>query len=858
MQRLSLRLAIIAAVLVAAVGAVIVVNDARRDAAEQTQVAQLITQFGTDALSEEVMAERLLRASTPERRQALAAARREARATLARARGIADTPALAGLAVLHDRYELAVDAEQAQADRDFALRSTIHDRQVVPAFSALRDQTEAQVGELARAAQASQDRADALSAAAILTALLLAGGLTARLVRQRARLARAEQHAQYEDERRRLTEASEWRVRQMVEQIADALVIVDHHGKIVDVNPAAQRVYDRQRDDLLTLTIFDLSAMDVPTFRASVEGVREHGTVRVEGTHRRRDGTEFPIEATLSRYAIDGQDMVLGAIRDISERRAMEEEARRGAAELARRVRQQASVVQLGQLALEGTQREGLFASAAAALRDTLGVEHAGVLERLPDGAFRCHGAHTSAGIIPAGGLATRGFTHPEGLRVDDLTDTGPVDPLCAPGARAALLAVVPGDREGYGLLVAQSNTVAFTDEDLSYVRAVAHVLGAAIRREVGLELERQLEQSTRLESLGMLAGGVAHDFNNLLSVIISFVQFALDGDGDGDREQHREDLGEALSAARRAAELTAQLLAFSRVGRGDPEPIDVNAAVDQTQAMLRRTLGENVVLQADLDPTIAHIELVPGQLEQILVNLAVNARDAMPGGGHLTISTRDRPAAGGSPRAVELRVTDTGSGMPDEVRAKAFDPFFSTKLPGAGTGLGLATVHGIVSRAGGHAEIESTTAGGTTVVLRFVAANGTAPEPEHQEEPRRDGEGELVMVVEDEPQVLALTSRILRMHGYRVAEADSPERAIALRADLRPAVLLTDVVMPGISGAELAERLLADDPELRVVFMTGYAGNTDLGRFGDGVAIVQKPFSAGELLGALAGDAER
>lgn len=856
MQRVRVRLAIIAVALVAAIGAVLIVEDARQDATERTRVAQLVTQFGTDVLTEEVMAERLLRASTPERQRALAAARREARATLARARAITDTPALAGLAVLHDRYELAVDAEQAQTVRDFALRSTIHDRQVVPAFTALRNQTEARVGELARAAQSSQDHAAERSAAAALIALVLAGALTARLLRQRARLAQAERHAEYEDERRRLTEASEWRVRQMVEQIADALVIVNHQGQIVDVNPAAQHVYGRSREELLSLTIFDLSAMDVPTFRMSVEGVREHGTVRVEGTHRRRDGTEFPIEATLSRYAIDDEEMVLGAIRDISERRAMEEEARRGAAELGRRVQQQASVVQLGQLALEGAEREALFASAAAALRDTLGVEHAGVLERLPDGAFRCRGSLITTEIVPAGGLATRGFAHPEGLRVNDLDCGQGVDPLCTPNARAALLAVVPGDRDGYGLLVALSDTITFTDEDLSYVRAVAHVLGAAIRREVGLELERQLEQSTRLESLGMLAGGVAHDFNNLLSVIISFVQFALDGDGD--HETQREDLGEALSAARRAAELTAQLLAFSRVGRGDPEPIDVNAAVDQTHAMLRRTLGENIVLEADLDPAIAPIELVPGQLEQILVNLAVNARDAMPGGGHLTVSTRDRPGNGSAPRAVELTVTDTGTGMPDDVRAKAFDPFFSTKLPGAGTGLGLATVHGIVSRAGGHAEIQSAPAGGTTVVLRFVAASGTAAGPEHHEEPRRDGDGALVMVVEDEPQVLALTARILRMHGYRVAEADSPERAIALCAELRPAVLLTDVVMPGLSGAELAERLLADDPALRVVFMTGYSGNTDLGRFGDGVAIVQKPFSASDLLGAIAGEADR
>ncbi len=251
-------------------------------------------------------------------------------------------------------------------------------------------------------------------------------------------------------------------------------------------------------------------------------------------------------------------------------------------------------------------------------------------------------------------------------------------------------------------MLAAQADADAdFSADDLSYVRAVAHVLGAAIRRARGVELERQLEQSTRLESLGMLAGGVAHDFNNLLSVIMSFVQFAID---DATNARQRDDLQEALSAARRAAELTGQLLAFSRVERGQPEPIDVNRVVAETQTMLRRTLGELVELDADLGPEVAAVALAPGQLEQILVNLSVNARDAMPGGGRMVIRTRNVPASGNGGRAVELSVSDNGTGMPEDVRAKAFDPFFSTKQPGAGTGLGLATVYGIVARAGGTA----------------------------------------------------------------------------------------------------------------------------------------------------------
>jgi nitrogen-specific signal transduction histidine kinase/CheY-like chemotaxis protein len=384
---------------------------------------------------------------------------------------------------------------------------------------------------------------------------------------------------------------------------------------------------------------------------------------------------------------------------------------------------------------------------------------------------------------------------------------------------------------------------------------------------------QEQLLQAQRLENLGQLAGGVAHDFNNLLAVILNYTSFAikaLEGAGESSWaascESARDDLGQIMRAGERAVGLTRQLLAFARREVMRPQVLDLDTAITGVEDMLRRTLGEHVELvtslAGDLNPVLAD----PGQLEQVLVNLAVNARDAMPDGGTLTIDTSNvtvdaESVAGGSKsrqgQNVRLRVSDTGTGMPPEVIAHAFEPFFTTKDEGAGTGLGLATVYGIVAQAEGHVQIYSEPGMGTTFTITLPVTT-QAPFPPPPEVPyQRTPEGETILVVEDETALREVTRRILAGNGYHVITAANGPDALAI-ARSHPGeihLLVTDVVMPQMLGKEVAERIQAIKPEIEVLYMSGYARPVlaSQGRLDPGVALLEKPFSEADLL-AMAG----
>jgi signal transduction histidine kinase len=376
--------------------------------------------------------------------------------------------------------------------------------------------------------------------------------------------------------------------------------------------------------------------------------------------------------------------------------------------------------------------------------------------------------------------------------------------------------------------------------------------------------LRVQLQQSQRLESLGQLAGGVAHDFNNLLAVILGYASFI---ERRAEQGSHNErDVTEIRKAGERATRLTQQLLSFARRELVRPKVLDLTGVVIEMEQLLRRTLGEHLVLRTSLAPDLWPIMADHGQLEQILVNLAVNARDAMPDGGTLTLDTEniavDEAYAstrnGLSPgQYVRLRVSDTGVGMQSDVAARAFEPFFTTKPKGRGTGLGLATIHGIVTQAGGHVQIYSEPGLGTTFTLLLPTTD--APVPVHatadSSEPERGG-GETILVVEDEPAMLEVTRRILAGNGYDVLVAGSGPEALALvehRAGTID-VLLTDVVMPEMLGKEVAERVTVLRPDIRVLFMSGYAQPV-IGAMGDiagGREIIDKPFTEAALLDRL------
>jgi len=372
--------------------------------------------------------------------------------------------------------------------------------------------------------------------------------------------------------------------------------------------------------------------------------------------------------------------------------------------------------------------------------------------------------------------------------------------------------------------------------------------------------LEAQLRQAQKMEAVGRLAGGIAHDFNNLLTAIIGYTDLALADLREGD--PMRQDMEEILRAAHRAAGLTRQLLAFSRQQVLAPRVLDLNEVVQTVDKMLGRLVGEDIELQSVLAPGLGHIKADPGQLEQVIVNLAVNARDAMPTGGKRTIETADVEMAETrgrdlttvpAGRYVMLAITDSGTGMDEDTKARIFEPFFTTKEQGKGTGLGLATVYGIVKQSGGFIWVYSEPGHGTTFKIYLPrvegAADALAPPVGTAAVPRGT---ETVLIVEDEEAVRALAKTALARKGYRVLEAANGGEALLLCESERAPIhlLVTDVVMPGLGGADLAQRLAPLRSEMKVLFISGYTDRAAArhGTMQPGAAYLEKPFSLDAL----------
>jgi PAS domain S-box-containing protein len=381
--------------------------------------------------------------------------------------------------------------------------------------------------------------------------------------------------------------------------------------------------------------------------------------------------------------------------------------------------------------------------------------------------------------------------------------------------------------------------------------------------------IERRLQQSQRLESLGQLVGGVAHDFNNLLNVIQGYSDFSAEqvqalAPGDPRLEPVLEDIEQVRVAAQQASRLTRQLLTFAREDVIRPEVLDLNEAVKEAGLLLRRTLGEHIELVIAAEPALWRVKADRGQLEQVLVNLAVNARDAMPGGGRLSIDTGNtevdaayatrRPELR-SGRYAQFRVSDTGTGMDRATVARVFEPFFSTKPKGRGTGLGLATVYGVVTQAGGHIEIYSEVGLGTTITVLLPATDEDAephPAPAGTIDDQR-GHGETILVVEDEESLRQLTTRILARNGYQVCAVSNGAEAVRRAGDPAQPItlLLTDVVMPEMLGNEVAARIGAIRPDVPALFMSGYAQPIldSHGVAASSYDILAKPFTESALL---------
>ena len=624
-----------------------------------------------------------------------------------------------------------------------------------------------------------------------------------------------------------------------LEAIPDAIVGVDAGGSIALVNSRAAALFGFERSELVGQP-FDALVPAYESTRSSALGMEQGGeaaaNAAVACVARRRDDREFPAECSMSEANVGGRDVVLIAIRDVSAKRHSEALARGildGAPDAILGVRAD------GTITLANVQAERLFGYG----RDDLVGQAVELL--VPEAARALHVSHRQQFLEePA--------TRPMGIGLE-------LAARRADGTEVPVEISLSSIGAADGLLV------------LAAVRDVTERIEARKERE---QLRRQAEQERmqsrwqrveRMESLGQLAGGVAHDFNNLLAVITNYTSFVaeeikLARHDDPDRwEQVVDDLQQVLRASARATELTRQLLAFGRREIAQPRVVDLNEVVHDVEPMLRRTLGEHIDLVVDVEPEIWNTKLDPGQLEQVLVNLAVNSRDALPEGGRLVIETVNAPEGSDVVKAslvdgdaVALRVSDTGSGMAPDVVARAFEPFFTTKSRGQSSGLGLATVYGIVTQAGGDVLLESTVDVGTTVTVLFPRTTEPAPEDEEHAADARSSQQSTILLVEDEAAMREVTRRMLERLGHYVLTASGGDEAIAL-ADAHDGhidLLLTDVVMPQKLGKTVAEQITARRPDTRVLFMSGYAQPilASQGTLDHGVHLLEKPFSSDQL----------
>ena len=522
-----------------------------------------------------------------------------------------------------------------------------------------------------------------------------------------------------------------------------------------------------------------------------------------------------------------------GIARDISDSKTIEAAGRL-------RGERQSLISALATHVAEGVAAGDLAAAAAAVARQGTGARTAVVLERR-DETLELVAKTDELGPDDQprlAAVASRAMAEGR-LVIDGSAAAAPVPGFDNPVRAIALIS-------DHGAEPGEKQVPWLGDDHAAFLGEIARLLAIAWSRDRARELERQLIRAQRLESVGKLAGGVAHDFNNLLAVIINYASFVADGLPEGD-EDLRADIGEIIKAAERAADLTRRLLLFGRGERSSLGRCQPNDVIGELSEMLRRTLGSDVKIELSLSPDAPEAAIGADELEQAIAALAVNSREAMPNGGTLGIGTA------GSAHGLRIAVTDDGEGMTEEILEHALEPFFSTKGPGEGTGLGLSTVHGIVSRSGGTMSVDSQPGRGTCVTIELPPATPSAPArtvPGAAETSPGTG---TILLVEDQEAVRAVVRRILVSGGYAVIEADGPDQArAALEGGAGIDLLLTDVVMPGGSGPELAASL---DGDHAVLFMSGYADAALVGHeVGAALPLIQKPFTRQELLERIAG----
>ncbi|MFA6147185.1 MAG: PAS domain S-box protein [bacterium] len=607
----------------------------------------------------------------------------------------------------------------------------------------------------------------------------------------------------------------------LIEASPLAIVTFDPEGVVTMWNPAAERIFGWSESEALGSHLPFVPADKQGEFRA----LRRRallGEVFTEPELHRRKADGSPIVVSVSTSPLRRPDGtiygIMSILMDVTERKAAEES----------RARLTMAVEQAGE-SIVVTDTRGVIQYVNPAFERITGYDRLEVIGQNP--RFLKSGLHDAAFYANLWCTLQRGEVW-RGTFLDKRKD----GTLCEEDA------VISPVRDPSGQVV---NYVA-VKRDVTEVR----------------RMEEQLRQSQKMEAVGRLAGGVAHDFNNLLTAISGYSELLL----------HRlpaystlrRNVEEIRKAGDRAAALTRQLLAFSRRQVLQPKVLDLNTVVTTMEQMLRRLIGEDIELLTDLSPSLSRVKADPGQIEQVIVNLAVNARDAMPGGGRITVSTADTclsPAyAAAHPEVrpgphVLLSVADTGHGMSDETQAHLFEPFFTTKERGKGTGLGLATVYGIVQQSGGHIRVNSAADSGSTFLIylpRVETAEDRVQGTDRPSLPHPSPGTETILLAEDEEVVRRLTREILSENGYKVLEAENGREALLLSEAHRGEIhlLLTDVVMPKMSGRELTERIRPLRPGLRILYMSGYTDDAILrhGVLEDGIPFLQKPFTPEDL----------
>jgi PAS domain S-box-containing protein len=568
-----------------------------------------------------------------------------------------------------------------------------------------------------------------------------------------------------------------------------------------------------------------------------------------EWRHVRKDGTEFDAEVYLTRVDVGGEALALATVVDVTERKASEQQ-RRLDEERFRSLMEHTT--------------EGFFlfeppepVPTSLPVDEQLSHVFRGRFVECNDALARMYGHERSDQLI--------GRTLAELMGGDD--DPGNLAVLRLWVKRDYRLSgelTREMDRDGGTVWIA--NNVIGIIEDGHLVRVwgsqtdVTEMKKAEAERE---QLQAQLGQAQKMEAIGRLAGGVAHDFNNMLTVILGNLQLVLEEPGL--TPDTRRSLQDVEGAANRSAELTRQLLAFARKQTIAPRVLDLNATVEGMLRMLRRLMGEDIELEWRPTPDLWPVEIDPGQVDQMLANLGVNARDAIAGTGRVTISTANVTVDGDSHDLqpdrrpgdyVRLSFGDDGCGMDPETLDRVFEPFFTTKSEDRGTGLGLSTVYGIVKQNGGIVSVASEPGSGTIFSIDIPRHTGAIPDDAEDTGGALPRGRETILLVEDEPAILDLGRVMLGSLGYTVLAAGRPRDALAIEAARGDAIdlLLTDVVLPGMNGRELAERLSARRPGLRTLYMSGYTANVIArqGILDDGTAFLQKPFSRVELARAV------